>query len=153
MNCCADRSHHSLFRLFLLSLFLFAVHCADEDGDEINPDDLLGTWKVTTTGVTLTFASGSEGRTYIMRDPLRYYHQILNPGDDLLVQGYWYVSGSSLYLEDEAGPLACPPNDHRFVVLLDDDKANMWLTQLGGDECADRTRVLEDYTWQRVDEG
>lgn len=153
MNHRTERLTHSHLGLLLLSLLLFTIHCADENGDEINPDDLLGTWRVATTGVTLTFASGTEGRTYVMRDPLRYYHQILNPGDDLLVQGYWYVSGSSLYLEDEAGPLACPPNDHRFVVLLDDEKANMWLTQLGGDDCADRTRALEDYTWQRVDEG
>jgi hypothetical protein len=144
------RPPYVLFRLLLLSLFLFAVHCADEDGNEINPDDLLGTWRASVTGVTLTFASGTGGHTYVMRDPLGYF---ISGGDDLLVQGYWYVSGSSLYLEDEAGPLACPPNDHRFVVLLDDEKANMWLTQLGSDECADRTRALEDYAWQRVNEG
>jgi hypothetical protein len=142
-----------MLRFILVSLLIFAIHCADENGEDINPDDLIATWQVTATGVTLTFESGTEGQLYVMRDPQGYYSQLLNTGDDLLVQGSWYVSGSSLYLEDEVGPLSCPPNDDRFVVLMDSNKANMWLTHLGGDGCADRTRALEDHTWQRVNEG
>lgn len=142
-----------LTRLTLSSLLILVLHCADENGENINPDDLIGTWRVIATGVTLTFESGAEGQIYVMRDPQGHYSHLLNSGDDLLVQGYWYVSGSSLYLEDEVGPLSCPPNDDRFVVWLDKEKANMLLTHLGGDECADRTRALETYTWQRVNEG
>jgi hypothetical protein len=142
-----------MLRVILVSFIIFAIHCADENGEDINPDDLIATWQVSSTGVTLTFESGTEGQIYVMRDPQGYYSQLLNGSDDLLVQGYWFVSGSSLYLEDEVGPLSCPPNDDRFVVLMDDNKANMWLTHLGGDGCADRTHALEDHTWQRVNEG
>ncbi|MFC1483535.1 hypothetical protein ACFL5M_03005 [Candidatus Neomarinimicrobiota bacterium] len=141
---------HHIPKFILVSLLIFSIQCAHNEGEDLNPDDLMGTWRVLSTGVTLVFESGNEGQVYSMRDPQGYYGY---PGDDLLVQGYWYVSGSSLYLEDEVGPLSCPPNDDRFVVLMDDNKSNMWLTHLGGDECADRTRALEDHTWQRVNEG
>lgn len=149
MNRRADRLASPLFRLLLLSLFLFASSCGDENGKDIDPSDLLGTWWEARDGLTLAFESDDDGQTYVMRDPRGIY---TSSGDDLLVCGYWYVSGSSLYLEDDAGPLECPPNNHRFVVWMNDEKTNMFLTHLGDDDCAERTDALEDRTWQRMNE-
>ena len=132
----------------LAGALLLTLGCGDSTGETIEPGDLVGTWWVVTSGVTLTFAGGSEGQVYTLRDPQRVYSQLLEEGSDLLVQGYWSLAGSSLYLEDESGPVACPAVADRFVITMNAARTIMTLTYLG-DECQLRALVLADHTWQR----
>ena len=134
----------------VLSVGLLLVGCPDSSGETVDPEDLIGTWRVITSGVTLTFESGSEGQVYVVRDPQGYYGYLLEAGSDLLVQGYWFVSGAALYLEDEAGPVACPATEDRFVIVMNSEKTILTLDHLG-DECQNRATILADQVWRRLD--
>ncbi len=73
-------------------------------------------------------------------------------GSDLLVQGFWLVSGQSLLFDDEVGPIACPIIDDRFVIDMNAGKTIMTLSHLG-DDCLQRALILDDYPWQRSSDG
>ena len=108
----------------------------------------MGSWSTVATGVVLTFESGQAGQQYHLRDPQGASGHLLEGGSDLLVQGFWLVSGRSLLFDDEVGPIACPSTDDRFVVTMNADKTIMTLSHLG-DDCLQRALILEDYPWQR----
>lgn len=84
----------------------------------------------------------------MVRDPQGVYSQLHQEGSDLLFQGYWYVRGSSLFLEDEAGPGACLLTTDQFIVIMNDEKTIMTLSHVS-DECPVHDVVLADHAWQR----
>ncbi|MFB0515630.1 MAG: hypothetical protein ACETWG_03390 [Candidatus Neomarinimicrobiota bacterium] len=142
-----------VYLLVALTGLLFMVpRCGDSTSDTIDPDDLIGTWWNITSGVTLTFESETEGQVYEVRDPQGAYSHLLEGSDDLLVRGYWAVTGNSLSLADEIGPVACPSTTDRFVITMNQARTVMTLTHLG-DECLLRASVLADHTWQRRADG
>lgn len=134
----------------LAGMLLTVPSCSDSTGEAIEPGDLIGTWWVITSGVTLTFESNSKGPVYELRDPQGAYSHILEAGSDLLVQGHWSVAGTALYLDDETGPATCPSTSDRFVITMNDARTIMTLTHLG-DECLLRASILADQAWQRRD--
>jgi hypothetical protein len=135
----------------LAGMLLTVPGCADSTGETIEPGDLIGTWWVIISGVTLTFESDSLGQVYELRDPQGAYSHILEAGNDLLVQGYWSVAGTALYLADETGPAFCNDVADRFVISMNNAKNIMTLDHLGGDECLLRASILAD-AWQRRDD-
>ena len=102
------------------------------------------------TGVTLTFATGSSGQQYQLRDPQRAYDHLLEPESDLLVQGGWLLSRSILLLQDDGGPVACPSNDDQFIISMNVAKTVMTSSHLG-EGCQQRALIMADYGWQRAD--
>ncbi|UCD36718.1 MAG: hypothetical protein JSW54_07690 [Fidelibacterota bacterium] len=133
------------------SVLLLQANCDDSSRDAVEPDDLVGTWREATTGVTLTFNRDSGGQTYVAHDPQGAYSQIHEGGSDLLFQGFWMLTGSSLFLEDEAGPGSCPLDTDRYVVIMNGEKTSMVLTHVS-DECEFHDLVLADRAWQRQTE-
>ncbi len=136
----------------LAGMLLTAPGCADSTGKTVEPGDLIGTWWVITSGVTLSFESNSTGQVYELRDPQEAYSDILEEGSDLLVQGYWSVAGTALYLADETGPAFCNDVADRFVISMNNAKNIMTLDHLGSDECLRRASILADHAWQRRDD-
>ena len=132
--------------IVLCGLFL-QLSCSDSNGDSVEPADLAGTW-VTSSGVTLAFDYGSGGQTHTVRDPQGVYSQLHQGGSDLLFQGYWYVRGSSLFLEDDDGPGACLLTTDQFIIIMNDEKTIMTLSHVS-DACPVHDIVLSDHAWQR----
>ncbi len=146
---------HLTIRVIVAALagaLLLVVGCKNSGSETYEPDSLIGTWEVVATGVTLTFESGSDGQVYKLRDPQGFYSNLLEGGSDLLVSGYWTMSGAFLFLDDETGPAACPSTSDRFVITMNDERTIMTLTHLG-DECPLRADLLADHTWQLQPEG
>ncbi len=129
-----------------------AAGCEPSTDTAIEPPDLLGQWSIVATGVTLTFEAGSSGQQYQLRDPQGSYGHLLDSASDLLVQGGWLVSGSTLFLQDDSGPVACSSTDDRFVITMNTAKTVMTLSQVG-EECQQRALIMADYGWQRDDGG
>ena len=133
--------------LIVLCGSFLQLGCPDSNGDSIDPADLAGTW-ATSTGVTLAFNFGSGGQQHTVRDPQGVYSQLHQGGSDLLFQGYWYVRGSSLFLEDEDGPGACLLTTDQFIIIMNDEKTIMTLSHVS-EECPVHDIVLSDHAWQR----
>ena len=137
-----------LLTVTLAAQLLVMASCAESTGETIAPGDLVGSWSLVATGVVLTFESGQAGQLYHLRDPQGAYGQWLEGGSDLLVRGFWRVLGQSLFFDDEAGPIACPILDDRFVITMNAGKTSMTLSHLG-DDCLQRALILDDFLWRR----
>ncbi|MEE9161695.1 MAG: hypothetical protein V3U35_01870 [Candidatus Neomarinimicrobiota bacterium] len=135
--------------LAVLACLSAAAGCEPSTDKTIEPADLLGQWSIVATGVTLTFEAGSAGQQYQLRDPQRAYDDLLDAASDLLNQGGWLVSRSTLFLEDDSGPVACPSTDDRFVITMNSAKTVMTLSHVG-EECQQRALIMADYGWQRA---
>ena len=130
---------------------LLATSCTSSTVEPIAAADLLGSWSIVATGVILTFEAGSTGQQYQLRDPQGAYSHLLNPGSDILAEGGWFTSRSTLIFLDDGGPVACAATSDRFVVTMNSAKTIMTLTHVG-DECVQRSLILADYGWQRLAE-
>ena len=144
----ARQARGRLLMVVLGAQLLVLASCGESTGETIAPGDLVGSWSLVATGVVLTFESGSAGQQYQLRDPQGAYGHLLEGGSDLLVRGFWLVSGHSLLFDDEAGPIACPIMDDRFVITMDAAKTIMTLSHLA-DDCLQRALILDDFAWRR----
>ena len=129
-----------------------ATSCTGTTGESISSADLVGSWSIVATGVTLTFETGATGQQYYLRDLQGAYSQLLDPGSDILAEGGWLTSGSTLIFVDDGGPVACASTSDRFVVIMNSAKTIMTLSHVG-DECVQRALIVADYGWQRLAEG
>lgn len=139
---------------FAIVLLLATLACSDNNERIVEPDELYGTWLTNAAGGTasLTFRLAQGIPVYELKAVGGSFIEILDPGSDILVQGYWAVSGNILALfDDQAGPLRCPGIDN-YEITMSDDKTFMLLEHIGN-QCASRAAIMDNSYQRQVEEG
>ena len=124
--------------------------CDEPRGRAIQPADLYGTWAgENIEGLAFFIFQLDEGvHRFELRAAPGAFIDVLDPGDDLLSIGGWYVIGSTLNLVDESTAVyACSATDgDPYDVTLKQDKTIMLLEYLG-QECPIRGDLLAGADW------
>ncbi len=124
--------------------------CDEPRGRALLPADLYGAWAgETNEGLAFfLFQLDEEVHRFELRAAPGAFIGVLDPGDDLLSSGGWYVIGSTVNLVDEAAAVyACPASDgDPYDVILNQDKNIMLLDYLG-QECPVRGQLLAGIDW------
>ncbi len=133
----------------MLAGLLFAG-CDEPSGRAIQPADLYGTWAGETLGrrFYLIFEVVEELNRFEWRAAPGEFDDVLDPGDDLLSLGGWYVIGSTINLVDEAVAVyACSATDgDPYDVTFNRAKNIMFLDYLG-EACPVRAQLLTSADW------
>ena len=124
--------------------------CDEPRGRAIMPADLYGSWAgENIEGLAFFIFQLEEGvQRFELRAAPGAFIDVLDPGDDLLSIGGWYVIGSTLNLVNESAAVyACLATDgDPYDVTLNPDKTIMLLKYLG-QECPVRGDLLAGPNW------